>query len=373
MKRRIVVSLVFLLAVGLCAGLIWFNFFRDRMIVQFFAGMKRPAQVVSAVDASTRDWAPGIGAIGTARAEFGVQLPVEIAGVVREIRFKANDRVNKGDVLVQLDDRIERADLVDADAAVKLAEANLERATTLKTRGFNTETSYDQAVAQLATARSRLQRIQAIIDQKALNAPFAGIIGIPRIDPGQYLQAGTTVATLQNLDTMKVDFTVPEQAAARVKLDQPVRFGTTENDLSISGHITGIDPRVDPQSRLVSVRAVVDDNKAANVQPGQFLRVRIDLPAEPNVLTVPQTAVVSSLYGDYVFVAEPDPANAGQFVAKQVFVKVGRREGRDAEILSGVEQGQKVVVSGQNKLQAGAPVKIDNTIDLSKVASGTQD
>lgn len=368
MKRRIVVTLVFVLAIGLCAGLVWFNFFRDRMITQFFATMQRPPQVVTAVDAGTRDWAPGIGAIGTARAEFGVQLPVEIGGVVREIRFKANDRVQKGDVLVQLDDRIERADLVDADAAVKLAEANLDRATTLKTRGFNTETSYDQAVAQLATARSRLQRIQAIIDQKALKAPFAGVIGIPRIDPGQYLQPGTQVATLQDLDSMKVDFAIPEQAAKAVKIKQAVRFGSTENDLSARGHISGIDPRIDPQSRLVSMRAVVDDNASAGIQPGQFLRVRIDLPPEPNVLTVPQTAVVSSLYGDYVFVAEPDQAKPDRLIARQVFVKVGRREGRDAEIVSGLEVGAKVITSGQNKLQAGAPVKIDNSIDLSKVA-----
>src|SRR6476646_4254597 len=370
MKRRIIVTLVFVLAIGLCGGLVWFNFFRDKMITQFFANMQRPPVVVTAVDAGTREWTPGISAIGTARAENGVELAVQISGLVREIRFNANDKVKKGDLLVQIDDQVERADLIDADAAVKLAEANLERATTLKTRGFNTETSYDQAVAQLATARSRLQRIQAVIDQKALKAPFPGVIGISRINPGQYLQVGTQVATLQNLDTMKVDFTVPEQAATNVKIGQPVRFGATEGDLSLKGKIIGIDPRVDPQTRLVSVQAGLDESNSGIVVPGQFLRVRIDLPAERNILTVPQTAVVSSLYGDYVFVAEDNTATPPKLVAKQLFVKVGRREGPNVEIISGVESGQKVITSGQNKIQAGAPVKIDNSIDLSKIASG---
>ena len=169
---------------------------------------------------------------------------------------------------------------------------------------------------------------------------------------------------------MKVDFTVPEQAATNVKIGQPVRFGATEGDLSLKGKIIGIDPRVDPQTRLVSVQAGLDESDSGIVVPGQFLRVRIDLPAERNILTVPQTAVVSSLYGDYVFVAEDNTATPPKLVAKQLFVKVGRREGPNVEIISGVEAGQKVITSGQNKIQAGAPVKIDNSIDLSKIASG---
>ena len=149
MKRRIIVTLVFVLAIGLCGGLVWFNFFRDKMI---HAVLREHAAAAcgrdGCRDAGTREWTPGISAIGTARAENGVELAVQISGLVREIRFNANDKVKKGDLLVQIDDQVERADLIDADAAVKLAEANLERATTLKTRGFNTETSYDQAVAR---------------------------------------------------------------------------------------------------------------------------------------------------------------------------------------------------------------------------------
>jgi membrane fusion protein (multidrug efflux system) len=161
---------------------------------------------------------------------------------------------------------------------------------------------------------------------------------------------------------------VPEQLVDKVRIGQPVRFGASESRLDRTGKIIGIDPRIDPQTRLVSVQALLDDNRDRAVVPGQFLRVRIDLPDEPNVVVVPQTAVVTSLYGDYVYVVE-ETAKDGQpaFTVKQVFVKVGRRDGGRSEVLSGLMPGERIVVSGQNKLQAGAPVKIDNTIDVTGI------
>jgi membrane fusion protein (multidrug efflux system) len=372
MKRRIVVSLVALLAVGLCAGLVWFNFFRDKMIADIFANMPRPAQTVSAADVKTVTWTPSIAAIGTARAENGVELAVEIAGLVKDIRFTPNQQVEKGELVVQIDDAVERADLIDAEAALELGKANLARTSALRTRGFDTQAQYDQVVAQVATARSKLERYKAVIDQKALKAPFSGTIGIARINPGQYVQPGTVVATLQDLDRMKVDFTIPEQMIDKVRIGQPVRFGLSEATLDRPGKIIGIDPRIDPQTRLVSVQALIDDNRDRSIVPGQFLRVRIDLPAEPNVVTVPQTAVVTSLYGDYVYLVEDKAGDKPGLVVKQVFVKVGRRDGGLAEVVSGLTPGERIVVSGQNKLQGGAPVKIDNSIDVTNLpARGT--
>ena len=367
MKRRIVVFLVFILAVGLCAGLIWFNFFRDKMIANFFANMKQPAQVVSAAKVEAKTWTPGISAIGTARAENGVELAFETAGIVKEIKFKANQNIREGEVLVQLDDSVERADIQDVQANVKTAESAFERAKTLSARGYGTEANFDQASALLAAARSRLARLQAMIEQKALKAPFSGVIGIPRIDIGQYLQPGTVIASFQDLDSMKVDFTVPEQVAGNIKLGQEVKLGMTETSLPFTGKVTGKDPRVDPKTRLVSVQALVEDNKDGAILPGQFLHVEALLPPEPNVITVPQTAVITSLYGDYVYTIEQEDRNGEKVdVVKQVFVKAGRRRGGSLEIVSGLASGQRVVASGQNKLQAGATVKIDNTIDVTK-------
>ena len=376
MKRRIVVGLVFLLAVGLCAGLIWFNFFRDKMITQFFATMQPPPQTISAAKVEAKTWTPSIGAIGTAKAATGVELAFEIAGIVSEIKFKANQEVRQGEVLVQLDDTIERADVQDVQAAVKTAESSFERARTLSTRGYGTEANLDQASALLAAARSRLARIQATIEQKALKAPFSGVIGIPRIDVGQYLQPGTVIASFQDLSSMKVDFTVPEQRASEIRLGQEVRVGTTEGNLPFKGHVTGKDPRVDPKTRLVAVQAIVENNKDGAILPGQFLHVEAVLPEQPNVMTVPQTAVIASLYGDYVYTIDEEQRDGKAIqVAKQVFVKTGRRRGGALEIVSGVNAGQQVVASGQNKLQSGATVKIDNSIDVtkldtSKLASG---
>jgi membrane fusion protein (multidrug efflux system) len=367
MMRRIVVSLVFILAIALCAGLVWFNFFRDKMITQFFATMKQPAQTVSAVKVEAKTWTPAISALGTARAANGVELAFETAGIVKDIRFKANQNIRQGETLVQLDDTVERADLQDVQAAVKTAESNFERAKTLSTRGYGTEANLDQASAALAAARSRQARLQATIEQKALKAPFSGVIGIPRIDIGQYLQPGTVIASFQDLQSMKVDFTVPEQRASEVKLGQEVRLGVSETNLPFTGRVIGKDPRVDPKTRLVSVQALVQDNKDGAILPGQFLHVEVVLPPQPDVITVPQTAVITSLYGDYVYTVETEERDGQQVqVVKQVFVKAGRRRGGSLEILSGITPGQQIVASGQNKLQAGATVKIDNSIDVTK-------
>ncbi len=368
MKRRLVVGLVFILAVGLCGGLIWFNFFRDKMITQFFATMQQPAQTVTAAKVEAKTWTPAIGAIGTAKAANGVELAVQVGGVVKEINFKSNERVPEGKVLVQLDDAVDRADLANVQAQVKLAEATFTRSRALASRGITAEATFEQNEASLATARAQEARTKAVIDQKALKAPFGGVAGIPRIDVGQYLQPGTVVASFQDLSSMKVDFTVPEQRAGEIKLGQEIRVGMTEADLPFKGRVIGKDPRVDPATRLVSVQALIEDNKDGTILPGQFLHVEVILPEQPNVMTAPQTAVIASLYGDYVYTVEQEE-RAGQQVqvVKQVFVKTGRRRGGAIEILSGIQSGQQVVASGQNKLQAGATVKIDNTIDVTKL------
>ena len=186
-------------------------------------------------------------------------------------------------------------------------------------------------IAQLATARSRLQRIQAVIDQKALKAPFSGTIGIPRINPGQYLQPGTVVATFQNLQSMKVDFTVPEQMIARVKAGpaHPHRRQRRPAHPSWAGSpaSTRASTRRPASS---SVQAVVDDNRDEAIVPGQFLRVRVELPPEPNIVTVPQTAVIASLYGDYVFALEEEKQGEQDQARGQAGLRQGRPpRGRD--------------------------------------------
>jgi membrane fusion protein (multidrug efflux system) len=248
----------------------------------------------------------------------------------------------------------------------------VERSEQLKARGVDTQAGLDRAQGELDAARSKLARTQAAIELKALAAPFTGTIGIPQVEVGEYVSAGDLIATLQDLDNMTVDFNVPEQFRERLKLGQPVRFGISEATLDMSGTITGIDPRGDPNTRLVNVRAKIEDSAGAQIIPGRFLHVRIELPVEDNVIAVPQTALVTSLYGDFVYKVLPDDregAGGGNMI-EQVFVKAGRREGRDIEITDGLAVGDQIVSAGQNKLQPGAAVTVDNTMDITKADKG---
>ena len=393
MIKRFLVALV--LVVVVCGGLVGFNLFRSKMISDFFANQQMPAATISAVEVKPVTWTPEIDAIGTLFASQGVDVATPIEGVVKSIEFKANDSVEEGELLVQIDDAVERADILSAEAAVERDRAAMARAEQLTDRGVSSDAALEQAESALAVSRSNLARLRATIDLKAVEAPFSGIIGIPKIEVGQYVQPGMVVATLQQLGTMRVDFTVPEQEMANLRMGQAVSFGIGEDDFPYDGRIIGIEPKVDPQTRLISVRAEAA-NPDSELRPGQFARIRLQLPPVDDVIVVPQTAVVTSLYGDYVYAVEPSevkadaspdsaaeapetpPAAASsgdgpQLVAKQVFVEIGRRQGNVVEVRKGLEPGQTIVTSGQNKLANNMPVKIDNDIDPAAVALGEGD
>jgi membrane fusion protein (multidrug efflux system) len=201
-----------------------------------------------------------------------------------------------------------------------------------------------------------VQRIQAQIDQKVLVAPFGGEIGIPAVEMGQFVTAGSEVATLQDVDTLRVDFALPEQNRPQIEIGQAVTV-SSETGADATGFITAIEPRIDPSTRLTAIRAALD-NREGVMSPGQFVRVRIALPTEEDVISLPQTAVVTSLYGDYVFVVTPaEGGDAGQTV-RQAFVRTGARHGGRVEVADGVAGGDRVVVAGQNRLSNGSPVTL---------------
>ncbi|WP_441338296.1 efflux RND transporter periplasmic adaptor subunit [Mesorhizobium sp.] len=414
MIKRFIIA--FILLVLVCGGIVGFNLFRDNAIQQFFATMKPPAATVSTTIVKPTSWTPGVEAIGTVSAVRGVDLTVETAGIVKDILFHANQKVEANAVLLQLDDAAERADLDATKAQAALDQTALTRALELQKRGVGSESTLDTARATASASASQVNRLQAVLDQKLLTAPFGGTVGIPRIDLGQYLSPGTSVVTLQDLETMRADFSIPEQQLPLLKIDQKLRLGIGDGELPFAGTIRGIDPKIDPTSRLVTVRAEVA-NPEGKLTPGQFVQVRVELPEENNVLTVPQTALTSSLYGDFVFVVRPaKPAAASgaapaaakpeekpatdtakpaaeapaakpeekpaatpaepkaeeqkpQLVLAQVFVKPGRRNAGLVEILEGIQPGDEVVTAGQNRLSNGMSVAVDNTIDPTKPAN----
>ncbi|EEZ33003.1 efflux transporter [Brucella sp. 83/13] len=375
MIKRLILAIIFLVVV--VGGLIGFNLFRSKMIKDFFANMQQPAQTVSTVTVEPGVWQPGVEAIGTASALNGVDLTVQLDGVVQKINFKANQDVKQGDILLQMEDSIQRADLAAAEAEAVLAQQNLKRADTLRTRGVGAVSNVDTTASAANAAVALVEKMRATLAQKSVKAPFSGVIGIPKVDIGQYLTPGTVIATLQNTDIMRIDFTVPEQLLATIKLGQTVKVGSNADKLDFTGKIVGIDPKIDPTTRLVSVRAEVD-NPDHKLTPGQFVQVRVELPEESNVIALPQTSIVSSLYGDYVYVVRPEQkqesAKASEAakaqedqkqVAQQVFIKLGRRSAGNVEVTSGLKPGDIIITAGQNRLSSGVPVKIDNTVNPS--------
>lgn len=364
MFKRLFIAVILLgLVVG---GIVWFKYFRDGMIAQFLSGMVPPPVPVTAETVEVVTWEPGIDAIGTALAARGVDLAIESGGLVREILFAANDQVTEGQALVQIDDDSERASLAAAEAGLGVAETDLRRAQTLNSRGVGAANTVETSEAQTESARASVTQVQTALDSKRMTAPFAGIIGISKIEVGQYVTPGTIFATLQDLSQMQVDFAVPEQQISALVLGREIAVATEVGDFSAKGRIIAIEPRIDPSSRLVSVRAEVD-NPEGKLFPGQFLRVRIALPVEEGVIALPQTAVSSTLYGDSIYVVQPGEAE-GELVVDQVFVTLGRRSGARIEVVEGIEAGQQVVTSGQNRLTDGAKVVIDTSVTLNAPA-----
>ena len=355
---------------GFCGVLLLWNLVLAPTLMGFmFAHMPRPVVPVTVAEVKTVSWMPGLEAVGTSKAFQGADMAAEADGVIAAINVTAQSRVTAGQSLIQVDDAVEQADLIAALANVRLQETALARTSALTKKGVSAQAQLDDARNQLDVARSQLARLQALIDQKSVKARFDGVAGIPRVDVGQYVTKGTVLITLQDLDRVYVDFTIPEQSAGQLALDQTVRFGATRERLDYRGKIIGIDPKVDPQTRLVSVRAEIADAKG-RILPGQFLQLRVDLPVEANVMALPATAVVPSLYGDYVYVVqapEGDKDAKTRVVAQQI-IKTGRRNGALVEIRDGLKPGQLVVASGQNAMQNGASVNVVSTVDPGKLA-----
>jgi len=378
MIKRFLIAIFLLLLFG--GGLVGWNLFRDRLIQNIFANMPVPTVTVSTVEVKSEAWTPILSAIGTANASQGVDLAVETTGVVQAIRFQANQRVEKDAVLLQLDDAVQQAELADAKAKAALARTALERAQELRSRNVGSEATLEAAQSAREATDAQVARLEALLQQKQLRAPFSGIVGIPRVDLGQYLSSGAMVATLQDLDTLRADFSVPEQRLPDLRIGQRVRIQPGAGQAELPGEITGIDPKVDPSSRLVSVRARIE-GAAGRITPGQFVQISVELPREDAIIALPQTAVVTSLYGDYVYVVRPVEAKEGEtpaegaapkLEARQIFVTPGRRADGKVEIVNGLKDGDIVVTAGQNRLSNGTPVAIDNTInpaDLKKQAA----
>lgn len=373
-------ALIFLLVLAgltaLSGGAYYFHFtVKPAMIRGFIAKAVPPPTTVAAARAEQESWVPDLTAIGSARAFQGIDVSSQLSGIVQAIHIGSGQDVQRGAPLFDLDTSVERADLKSNMAMLTNAEVALQRQKMLMPGGNTSRATLDTAQATRDQTAANVERVKATIAQKTLVAPFAGRLGIRKVDVGQYASAGTSLITLQQLDPIYVDFPIPEKALARLKGGQTVEVKADAYPGTIfSGKIDLIDARVGAESRSVLVRARFD-NPDHRLLPGMFANVSVMAGAARDVVTVPRTAVSFSLYGDsvYVLTPKPDDPQAGGaqaapakkvFVATRRFVRTGEMKEGKVAILDGLKPGETVVAEGQIKLQNGAAVVIDPNAKL---------
>lgn len=411
-KRMTIMVTALVLVFG---GIIGFNLFKSFMIKRFFASYEAPPVSVSSVIATKIDWKPHIGAVGNFVAINGVDVNSEASGNVVTIHFESGQYIEKNQPLIDIDDRIDQANLKFNQADMALKDINYQRQANLYKRGATPSSSVDEAKASLAQAQASVEKTAAEIQQKHITAPFSGQLGIRQVNLGQFITPGqTSIVTLQSLDPLYLEFNLPEQLFKLLHVGQGIQFHVEEFPNAVfQGKINAINSKIDPnthnilvqatlpncpssaamdpdQSPLVSVKKINDGNKRIitcstdtnsknHIQkfvllPGMFTSIAVEQPPIPNVVVLPSTAISYSLYGNSVFLIEPlkepkkTPDGKEIMQVRRVFVNTGDQEENFTIISNGVNAGQQVVSSGELKLQNGAHVVINNSIKLNENA-----
>jgi membrane fusion protein, multidrug efflux system len=353
----IIIGSVLVLLVG---GLVGFNAFRSRMIAQFFANNKPPPATVTVIEAKSEVVPNLLTAVGDLAAVHQVNVTNDVSGRITEITFTAGASVKAGSPLVQLFDAPEQGDLASFKAQATGASLALDRAKQLAARQFGPQSTADAAQATYDQAVAGIAKTEAIISQKLVRAPFDGELGVRKVEVGQFLTAGTQIVTLTDLSMLYANFTVPEKASSALQVGQTVRLSVDAYPgRTFEGKITTIEPQIAADTRNIRVQATIA-NPDHILKPGMFTTTTVLLPDNPPVVTVPETAVDYTLYGDSVFVITEKKEDDGKtsLTAVRTFVRTGKRVDGRAEILEGLKTGDRVVAVGQLKLQSGAAVVI---------------
>ena len=364
MERRMVIMLI---GVFLLLGLIFaFNQLKTFMIKQYLSGMGMPPQTVSTMVAKADVWQPKLTSVGSVRAYRGVDLSTEIGGLVVGVPVKSGADVKEGDLLVKLNDASDVAQLNSLKALAELAKVINERVRQQLAIQAISKNTYDTSKADAKSKQAQVEAQTALVAKKNIKAPFSGRVGIVTINPGQYINPGDKLMTLQTLDPIFIDFNLPQSDAANIQVGQSITVTTDAfKNASFIGKITAVSPKVDTNTRNLQIEAQID-NPDKKVLPGMFANVNIDVGGQLNLITVPQTAVTYNPYGSTVFISKDsgkkDKEGKPIFEAQQVFVTTGQTRGDQVSILKGLEEGMTVVTSGQLKLKNGSPLNINNTV-----------
>ncbi|CAN5339055.1 efflux RND transporter periplasmic adaptor subunit [soil metagenome] len=357
---------VMLIIVGvLFGGIFAYKAFQGYMIKRYFATQTAPVVVVAAKKIQYQVWQPKLKAVGSLRAVLGVDVTTEIAGLVRAIYFVPGSHVEKDTLLVDLNADNDIAHLHSLQANAKLAGITYRRDKAQYAIHAVSKAVLDTDVGNLQSLEAQVAEQAAIVAKKRIRAPFSGKLGISNIYPGQNLNPGNKIVTLQVLDPVYADFAIPQQQISRIALGQPITLSLEMYPRVIfSGKITTIDPKVDPSTRNVQVEATVANPKSL-LLPGMFAPVTVTTGKEERLLTLPQAAISYNPYGDLVYLVNQTGKNKqGKpiLTVSQVFVTTGEKRGDQVAILSGLKEGDTVVIAGQLKLKNGSEVTINNSI-----------
>jgi membrane fusion protein, multidrug efflux system len=328
------------------------------------APFQPPPEAVTSIVARREVWPATTSVIGTVEAVHGVTVSADLPGTVARINFDSGKPVQVGEVLVELDTRQERAQLAALEAQRDLARVNYSRMQELVREGVISRMEYDQATAQQQATEANVAEVRATIARKTIRAPFSGILGIRKVNLGEYLSAGDAVVSLQSLSPIYVNFGLPQQELARVRVGRELRV--TSDDLAgqvFTARVTAIDSIVDPATRNVQVQATLS-NPHGKLRPGMFVQVEAVLGSPRSVIELPASAISYAPYGDSVFIITDLKSKDGQSYrgVRQQFVKVDGSRGDQVAITSGVNPGDEVVTSGVFKLRNGAAVQVNNKV-----------
>ena len=355
-KRYLIVAITLLVIFGGIFGIkFWLNVRQASMPRMF------PPTVIAAADVVEENWKPSLKSVGSLVATNGIAVSTEVNGIVSEIVFQSGQTIDKGQVLIRLDDKVDQAALEALRADSRLSEIQFTRAKDLLKKHVLSKSEYDEAQAKFDSAMARVRGQEAVINRKTIRAPFSGLLGIRVVDLGQYLEAGKPIVNLEALDPIYVDYTLPERYLKEVKVGQSVdvKLDALPGEV-FSGQVTAVDSGISTGTRTLKVRATLTNTKL-QMRPGMFAEVRTTIADANPVLTVPYTAISFNTYGNIVYIIEK--TDKGEIVKRRPVNTGEVREGRVA-ITEGLKAGEQVVRAGLVKLRDGIPVKIDNQVKL---------
>jgi membrane fusion protein (multidrug efflux system) len=362
MLKRMIVMLAATIAIVAALGFVKFR--QIQTAIAQGAAFQPPPEAVTTIAASEQQWPATLTAVGTVAPVRGVTVSADLPGVVDRIGFESGQAVREGDVLAALDTRQERAQLAAAEAQRDLAKVNFDRMEGLLRERVISRAEYDSAIAELRQGDARVGEIKATMERKTIRAPFSGVLGLRRVNVGQYLSGGDAMVTLESLDPIYVNFGVPQQSVGQVRPGKIVRaIADDVSGIEFTGRVTAIDSVVDEATRNVQIQATFSNPKG-RLRPGMYVHSEVSVGASRSVVSVPASAISYAPYGDSVFVIAEIKRDNGQSYrgVRQQIVKLGGARGDQVAVVSGVQPGDEVVTSGLFKLRNGAAVLVNNTV-----------